>query len=157
MVYTNVQSSYNMNDMLNRLSTQNGIVKVASFPDVVVYQDEYAKSVVYANGSNVATQITYNDPTSYKVRANSTLPYILVLNQDYSSGWMASVNGTTLPSADHIKEANGFNGWYINYTGSMTIGLYYEPQTTFLLKYCNLRRGVGYDSAFCSPYIYKRC
>jgi hypothetical protein len=130
VVYTNVGAPYNVTDILNRLSTQSGIVKVASFPDVVVYQNEYAKPVVYADSSNATVEITYHDPTMYKVQANSTSPYFLVLNQIYSTGWTASVNGTKLTT--HIEDSNGFNNWYINYTGNMTIDIYYEPQTTYI-------------------------
>jgi hypothetical protein len=130
VVYTNVGAPYNVTDILNRLSTQSGIVKVASFPDVVVYQDEYAKPVVYADSSNATVEITYHDPTMYKVQATSTSPYFLVLNQVYATGWTASVNGTKLTT--HIEDSNGFNSWYINYTGNMTIDIYYEPQTAYI-------------------------
>jgi|GEM_PF-1659657 hypothetical protein len=130
VVYTNVGAPYNVTDILSRLSSQSGIVQVASFPDVVVYQDEYAKPVVYADSSNATVEITYHDPTMYKVQANSTSPYFLVLNQFYATGWTASVNGTKL--ATHIEDSNGFNSWYINYTGNMTIDIYYEPQTTYI-------------------------
>ena len=130
VVYTNVGAPYNVTDILSRLSTQSGIVKVASFPDVVVYQNEYAKPVVYTDSSNATVEITYHDPTMYKVQANSTSPYFLVLNQVYSTGWTASVNGTKLTT--HIEDSNGFNSWYINYTGNMTIDIYYEPQTTYI-------------------------
>jgi len=130
VVYTNVGAPYNVTDILSRLSSQSGIVQVASFPDVVVYQDEYAKPVVYADSTNASVEITYQDPTTYKVQANSTSPYFLVLNQFYATGWTASVNGTKL--ATHIEDSNGFNSWYINYTGNMTIDIYYEPQTTYI-------------------------
>jgi hypothetical protein len=132
VVYTNVGAPYNVTEILNRLSTQLGIIKVASFPDVVVYQDLYAEPVVYADSSNATVEITYHDPTSYKVLVNSTSPYFLVLNQAYSTGWTASVNGTKLPA--HIKDSNGFNSWYINYTGNMAINIYYEPQTTYIVS-----------------------
>jgi hypothetical protein len=105
-------------------------VKVTSFPDVVVYQNEYAKPVVYTDSSNATVEIKYHDPTMYKVQANSTSPYFLVLNQIYSAGWTASVNGTKLTT--HIEDSNGFNNWYINYAGNMTIDIYYEPQTTYI-------------------------
>jgi hypothetical protein len=105
-------------------------MKVASFPDVVVYQNEYAKPVVYTDSSNATLKITNHDPTMYKIQANSTLPYFLVLNQIYATGWTASVNGTKLTT--HIEDSNGFNNWYINYTGNMTIDIYYEPQTIYI-------------------------
>jgi hypothetical protein len=130
VVYTNVQSAYNMSDLLSRLSTQNGIVKVASLTDVIVYQNNFAKPIVYSNSSSTSTSIIYQDPTSYIVQANSTSPYFLVLNQVYSSGWIASVNGTKLTT--HIEDSNGFNSWYINYKGNMTINIYYDPQTTYI-------------------------
>jgi hypothetical protein len=130
VVYTNVQSTYNMTDLLSRLSTQSGIVKVANLTDVIVYQNNFAKPIVYANSSSTSTKITYHDPTTYKVQATSTSPYFLVLNQVYAKGWTASVNGTKLTT--HIEDSNGFNSWYINYTGNMTIDVYYEPQTTYI-------------------------
>ncbi len=130
VVYTNVLSPYNMTELLNLLSRQNGIVEVANMTDVVVYQNEWAKPIVYANSLNATTEITYHDPTTYKVQANSTSPYFLVLNQIYSTGWTASVNGTKLTT--HIEDSNDFNSWYINYTGNMTIDIYYEPQTTYI-------------------------
>ena len=130
VVYTNVQSEYNMTDLLSSLSTQSGIVKVANLTDVIVYQNNFAKPIIYANSSSTSTKITYHDPTTYKVQANSASSYFLVLNQIYSTGWTASVNGTKL--ATHIKDNNGFNSWYINYTGDMTIDIYYEPQTTYI-------------------------
>ena len=130
VVYTNVGAPYNMTDILSRLSMQTGIVKVANFSDVVIYQDEYAKSVVYADSSNATVKITYNDPTMYKIQATSTSPYFLVFNQVYATGWTASVNGTKL--ATHVEDSSGFNSWYINYTGNMSINIYYEPQTTYV-------------------------
>jgi len=130
VVYTNVQSTYNMTDLLSRLSTQNGIVKVANLTDVIVYENIFAKPIVYSNSSSTTTEITYHDPTTYKVQANSTSPYFLVLNQAYSTGWTATVNGTKLTT--HIEDSNGFNSWYINYTGNMTIDIYYEPQTAYI-------------------------
>jgi hypothetical protein len=130
VVYTNVQSIYNMTNLLSRLSTQSGIVKVANLTDTVVYQNNFAKPIVYANSSSTSTEITYHDPTTYKVQAHSTSPYFLVLNQIYSAGWTASVNGTKLTT--HIEDSNGFNSWYVNYTGNMSIDLYYEPQTTYI-------------------------
>jgi hypothetical protein len=86
--------------------------------------------IVYANSSNATMEITYHDPSMYKVQATSSSPYFLVLNQIYAAGWTASVNGTKL--ANHIKDSNGFNSWYINSTGNMTIDVYYEPQTTYI-------------------------
>jgi hypothetical protein len=132
VVYTNVQSTYSLTDLLSRLSTQNGMVEVANLTDVIVYQNNFAKPIVYANSSSTSTEITYHDPTTYKVQATSSLPYFIVLNQVYSTGWTASVNGTKLTT--HTKDSNGFNSWYINYTGNMTIDIYYEPQTTYIVS-----------------------
>ena len=132
VVYNNVQSTYNMSDILNSLSSQNGLTEVVTLPNVIVYENQYAKPVVYAANPDTTTKITYQDPTTYNVVANSTSPYLLILNQVYSNGWVASVNGTTLPNTDHNKTDDGFNGWYINYTGTMNIKIYYAPQTIYL-------------------------
>jgi hypothetical protein len=132
VVYTNIQSSYNMDNILNRLSSQNGLKEVVRLPNVIVYENLYAKPVVYAEDSGTTTKITYHDPTTYEVLANSTSPYLLVLNQAFSNNWVASVNGTILPSSVHFQNDDGFNGWYINYTGAMNIKIYYAPQTIYL-------------------------
>ena len=127
VVYTNVESAYNTTEITSSLSRQSGIVEVANMPGVVVYENDYAKPVVYAN--NATTQITYQDPTTYKLQANSTSPFLLVLNQGYSNGWTASVNGKQLTTHENDT---GFNSWYINDAGNMTIEIYYAPQTTYI-------------------------
>ena len=131
VVYTNVYSLYNMDDILNRLSSQNGLTEIVKLPTVVVYENQYAKPIVYATNSETTTEITYQDPTTYNVIANSTIPYMIILNQVYSNGWVASVNGTMLPNTAHIQNDDGFNGWYINETGTMNIKIYYSPQTVY--------------------------
>jgi hypothetical protein len=130
VVYTNIRSGYNMTDLISRLSNQTGIVEAANLPGVVVFKNEYAKPVIYTSSLNATTEIIYHDPTMYKIQANSISPYLLVLNQAYSTGWTASVNGTKLTT--HDQDSNGFNSWYINYTGDMTIDIYYEPQTIYI-------------------------
>lgn len=129
VVYTNVEGSENITTLLSR---QSGIKEVATLTDVVVYEDIYAKPVVYTDSSNATTEITSQNPTMYKIQANSTAPYNLMLNQAYSTGWRASVNGTELTT--HFETDNGFNGWYVNYTGNMKVDIYYEPQTTYLVS-----------------------
>lgn len=131
VVYTNIQSSYNMDEILSRLSSQNGLTEVVKLPNVTVYENKYAKPVVYAADSNATINIIYHDPTSYDIIANSTSQYLLVLNQVYSESWVASVNGTTLPISAHFQNNDGLNGWYVNYTGLMNIKIYYAPQTIY--------------------------
>ena len=132
VVYTNVLSEYNVTDVLYRLSNQTGIVQVAKLPDVVVFQNNFAKPIVYASNQTTSIKINYQDPTTYKIQASSASPYFLVLNQIYSSGWTASVNGTKLTT--HSENGDGFNTWYINYTGNMIIEIYYTPQTTYIVS-----------------------
>jgi hypothetical protein len=133
VVYTNVlpPSPYNMPYILNRLSVQNGIREVLHLQDVAVFEDEYAKPVVYSNSSNASTVITYHDPTTYRVTINSTAPYLLILNQAYSSGWQASLYGKALPAKDHVRVSGGLNGWYINSSGTMTVSISFAPQAIY--------------------------
>jgi hypothetical protein len=132
VVYTNVKSTYDINAILNRLSRQKGIAKIVNLTEVIVYENKYAKPVVYADNSNVAIKILHHDPTSYKIIVNATSPFHLILNQAYSSDWLASINGTVLLKKAHNRDINGFNKWYINYTGTMTVDIYYAPQTIWL-------------------------
>jgi hypothetical protein len=138
VVYTNVIAPYKMRDLLNDLSNQTGLVKVATLPDVVVYLDEYAKPVVYADVTNATTQILHHNPTSYTILAKSSSPFILVLNQAYSDGWQASINGTILPSTDHVSVSNGLgfaiNGWRITHPGTLAVSIYYKPQTAHVIS-----------------------
>jgi uncharacterized membrane protein len=39
-----------------------------------------------------------------------------------------------LPDSAHFKDANGFNSWQIDSAGTMTIDIYYEPQTIYLIS-----------------------
>jgi hypothetical protein len=131
--YTNVDNAWALPKSVNRLSEEDGFVQVANFTDVLVFEDLYAKPIVYSASSAAVTKITYHDPTTYDVEANSTEPFTLILNQAYSDGWVASVNGVSLPITSHVN-ATGFNSWTINETGSLTIKLYYEPQTVYLIS-----------------------
>ena len=133
VVYTDVLSAYDMSDILTRLSMQEGLVEVEHFPGVVVFENEYARLVVYTNSSEADAQLIYNDPTLFKVQANSTVPFTIVFNQVYSGGWQAWVN-TTLQDSAHFKDPNGFNSWQIEKTGNMTIDIYYEPQTSYRIS-----------------------
>lgn len=134
VVYTDVESIYNMNDILNRLSNQSGIVEVESLPGVVVFENKFAKPVVYTDDFNANVQILYHDPTLFKVKGNSSTSFTITFNQVYSNGWRAWVNGAVLPDSTHFKDANGFNGWQIDYIGITAIDIYYEPQTTYLIS-----------------------
>jgi len=138
VVYTNVQDmlqiAYNMTDIISRLSQQSGIATAVRLSDVIVFNNTYAKPVVYSNSSNAITKITYHDPTSYIVQVTSTSPYFLILNQAYSTSWLAFVNNASSSANTHIKNNNDFNCWYINRTGTMTIDIYYEPQTTYFVS-----------------------
>ncbi len=134
VVYTNVLSAYNMSDILNCLSKQRGIAEVASFPSVVVFENQYAKPVIHSENDKAKVQIVHIDPTFFRVQVNSNGPFNLVLNQMYSSDWKIWVNGTILPESKHSIDSNGFNRWQINQTGVMDINIYYEPQTQFLLS-----------------------
>lgn len=138
VVYTNVVAPYKISDLLNNLSLQIGLVKVASLPDVVVFKDLYARPVVYVESANVIAQIISHDPTSYTIRARSSSPFLLKLNQAYSDGWQASVNGTSLVSGNHVSVPNGLgipiNGWQINQLGTLSINIYYKPQTAYVIS-----------------------
>jgi hypothetical protein len=133
VIYMNVETGYNNTEILNRLSSQSEMVKIVNLPEVVVYKNDYARPIVYTSNLNAKVEITYHDPTSYKLTATSTTPYLLTLNQAYSAGWAASVNEVALSDSQHVKDSNGFNGWYINQTGNMTIEIYYQPQTAYTI------------------------
>jgi hypothetical protein len=122
-------------NLLTRLSQQAGLVEIASYPDAIVYQDLYSKSVVFSENSGIYTYLLAQDPTSYTVSVNSSSPFVLNLDQTFSSGWIGSVNGKTLPAIDHFRTEAGLNSWMINGTGTLNIHLYYEPQTSYLISF----------------------
>ena len=127
VVYTNIEAAYNLTDVLSLLNSQNGFKQIVNSTDLLVFENSLAKPVVYAD--NASLTITYHDPTLYKVQVNSSSPFTLFLNQQYYSGWVASVNGTRLTT--HFKNSDGFNSWYLNSTGNMEIEIYYEPQAAY--------------------------
>ena len=134
VVYTDVLSAYNMSDILGCLSSQEGLFEFDRLPGVVVFENQFAKPVIYTNNADVELRVLRNNPTSFTVEANATGPYTIVFNQVYSKNWRAWVNGVALPESTHFQDQNGFNNWQIDQTGSTTIDLYYEPQTTYLIS-----------------------
>jgi hypothetical protein len=132
VVYTNVVSRYNMSDILDRLEVQDDLVKTANLPSVVVFENQNAKQVVYSD--DAVLNVIYNDPTSFKVEASSNASFTLIFNQAFSSYWRATLNGSVLSETAHFKSANGFNGWQIDSVGNMTIDLYYEQQTIYMVS-----------------------
>ncbi len=134
VVYTDVLSAYNMTDILAHLSIEEGLVEIERLPGVVVFENSFAKPVIYTDNNSAEMQITYSDPTLFKIQVNSTMPFSIVFNQLYSNSWRAWVNNTALSDSAHFKNPDGFNCWQINQTGNMTIDLYYEPQTTYLIS-----------------------
>ena len=133
VVYTSVNSTYNIDNLLRNLYLQDGLQEVANLPGVVVFENSFAKPVVYATGFDVDVEIIYHDPVLFKLKANSTGSFTLVFNQMYSEGWRAWVNGVVLPDSAHFKDANGFNCWNIIDAGILMVDLYYEPQTIYLI------------------------
>jgi hypothetical protein len=131
VVYTNTISKYDISDVLARLSAMDGFVEVLHLNEVVVFENEYAKPIIYSDSSGATTHILYHDPTSYTVAVNSSSPFLLTLNQAYSSDWVVSVNGAVLPSSAHFRLENGCNGWQIDATGELTVSVHYAPQTNY--------------------------
>ncbi len=59
-------------------------------------------------------------PGKYQVRMNSATPFYLILSESYYPGWVAKVNGETIPS----ERVYGFlNGWYIDEAGEYELTL----------------------------------
>ena len=131
--YTNVDDAFTSPQILDCLSQQDGIIQIANLTNVIVFEDKYVKPIVYSTNPTTEIEISYHDPTTYSVSANSTTPFTLVLNQAYSTGWTASVNGKLLATTSHENFTN-FNSWNISDTGSMTIKLYYQPQTAYFVS-----------------------
>lgn len=131
VVLTNTSTDYTWNSLSDKLRNQTGINEVAKLPGIIVFEDEYAMPIIYSNTTNL--NITYHDPTNYKVSANSTTPFYIIFNQIYDSDWTLFVNGKELPNTAHIKINDFFNGWYVNSTGPSTLDLYYKEQSTYII------------------------
>jgi hypothetical protein len=79
---------------------------------------------------NINTQKV--DPTSYVVHVkNATSPFLVVLDAEFNSNWLAFINGREISQTSHFV-ANGYaNAWYIETSGSYDITLSYHGQTLF--------------------------
>lgn len=78
--------------------------------------------------SSKSVELDKVNPTFYTMNIQSTQPFILVFNEGYDQGWIADVNG------EEYKPFNAFgfaNGYLINETGDLRIGIEYEPQKWF--------------------------
>ncbi len=136
VVFTNTSSS-NFNyatadDLLNGLYKVNGVVEIYQSQGVIVFEDQYAKPVVYSNNTNASIDIISRNPTYYKVAVNASSPFTLILNQQYDQGWTASIDGKAIPVSDHFAFDDSYNAWQVNSSGQLTIELYYQPQTNYL-------------------------
>ena len=88
---------FSSNEVLSDLNESQGIVEIFSFPGAIVFEDQYAKPIVYSNSTNASVDIISVDLTYYKIAANCTSPFTLIFNQVYNLGWTASVNGNPIP------------------------------------------------------------
>jgi hypothetical protein len=85
------------------------------------------------------------DPTQYEGNIDVTKPSLLVLNENYDSGWILKVDGT------EFKPSVGFdfnNLYSIDATGRIDLAFYYTPQNWFyagtIVTLCFLSFLVGY-------------
>jgi len=116
--------------------------------------DDVLLPIVHSN--NASVKIMYMNPTKFVVLAKSDSSFVIILNQQYSDLWTASVNGKPVPLYDHIRvntQINGlyFNCWLINSTGTSKIILYYKPQTQNLIL---LTFSGTFDLAILIGYVY---
>lgn len=87
--------------------------------------------------SNSSEALSYSftmvNPTRYTGKVNSASPFILILNQEFDTNWVAHINGEAVDSTAHFQ-ANGYaNAWYINRTGSFDVVLKYKVQEYFYI------------------------
>lgn len=74
---------------------------------------------------------TMVNPTRYVGEVNSTSPFILILNQEFNTNWVAHIDGEAVDSTSHFQ-ANGYaNAWYIDKPGSFDVVLEYRGQNYF--------------------------
>lgn len=99
----------------------------------IVFTSEYINYTLINNGTILKfpeTAIVAFDkisPTEYLVKLNSTsLPYV-VLNEQYSGAWIATVNGKQLNN--HFQYMGYANAWYIGKMENTTVNLQYLPQS----------------------------
>jgi hypothetical protein len=64
-------------------------------------------------------------PTTYRILANSTSPYLFVFTEDYDVLWRAEVDGEEIEPVPVYGLANGF---FVNRTGMHEVRVYFGPQ-----------------------------
>ena len=65
-------------------------------------------------------------PGKYEVAIDTSEPLQIVLSESYYPGWIAKVDGQTIPSE---RIYGFFNGWYIEKTGEYEVTLEFTPST----------------------------
>lgn len=75
------------------------------------------------------------DPTLYKVKVNATKPFMLTFAESYDPLWEARVykGGEKVEVVKSIPLYSVINGFWINETGNLEIGIRYKPQDWFEL------------------------
>jgi hypothetical protein len=145
-------------------SSQENFVKVAivaggtlrpsstEIHNVKIFDQESERNLVanYMTTANLIKQakivtIKKMDPTQYEGNIDVTKPSLLVLNENYDSGWILKVDGT------EFKPSVGFdfnNLYSIDATGRIDLAFYYTPQNWFyagtIVTLCFLSFLVGY-------------
>ena len=98
-----------------------------------------------------AIQLNYTrlDPSDYTAHVDAKTPFALILGEAYSQGWILTVNG--IPQANGHLLANSYaNGWLINKTGNLNIGIVFETQSVVFPAYALTAATLIFIAAFLS-------
>lgn len=136
---------------LNASSVQNSSAGNATvwFDNFKLYKDKKALDneidfvVLYSNENNqtlgdlfkpnqIASVLEYEkiDGTKYKVRVNTSEPFILAFAEAYDEFWVARIEGEG-GEIESIPLYSMLNGFYITKTGDFTVIIEYKPQQWF--------------------------
>jgi len=99
----------------------------STLESIAIYK--YSPNTEYTPKQNfdhpINYQVIFPNNSLIKAKVNSVPNSTLILNQSYSSGWLAISNGKILP---HVLVNNWANGWELNSINNQTIYIIFWPQ-----------------------------
>lgn len=123
------------------LTDSPAVKRVATFGHIEIFEIEPNKVRPKAHTIGRApVEFSEINPTLYNVRVDAATPFWLVLNTAYNEGWGAYLEDgawqqlSIFLGQSGVKEHinyHGFNAWYIEQTGDVSVTLQYYPQLTY--------------------------
>ncbi len=117
-------------DVLNNVKTNESVATIFRqdiSDDTLIQLRQLFNSTIYKDSSLVNINVQKVSPTKYLVDVDTSLPFILVLGDQFHGAWKAKILGFS-KNLEHLLMNGYANGWIIPSEGKFTIEIKFEYQ-----------------------------